>query len=99
MELIPGPSEPPLKKEKPVKQKITEAVKNLEKILKKLKYELRLNVRKDRIEIKGFGNDKWSEVTDEGYSKLLLEVQQQDHKIKKHYFEDIYKAFVHSKPS
>ena len=69
----------------------------LQKRFSKLGYELRLNTRKDRIEIKGFTSKKWDEVTDEGYSRLFLEAKGEGGNLTKTAFEDRYKTLAHSK--
>ena len=79
------------------KKELPEDVLRLKKKMEKLGYELRLNTRKDRIEIKGFTSKSWDEVTDEGYSSLFLEVKGAEGKIKKGDFEDRYKGLAHSK--
>ena len=68
----------------------------LKKTLDKMGCELRLNTRKDRIEIKGFKSKSWAEVTDEGFSTLYLKVRKQK-KLPKNLFEDMYKSLAESK--
>ena len=71
-------------------------VENLNKRFDNLGYELRLNTRKDRIEIKGFGSKKWEEITDEGYSLLYLQVKGGG-KLTRQDFNDRLKALAHNK--
>ena len=69
----------------------------LQKTFSKLGYELRLNTRKDRIEIKGFTSKKWDEVTDEGFASLFLQVKEAEAGGTKKSFEDRYKALAFNK--
>ena len=69
----------------------------LKQKLDQMGYELRLNTRKDRIEIKGFGSKQWAEMTDEGYSCLYLMVKGNKGKITKSSFEDQVKTIGYLK--
>ena len=81
----------------PLKKDLPREVSSLKKKMENLGYELRLNTRKDRIEIKGFPSEKWAEVTDEGYSELFLEIKGEEGKLNKTGFEDRFKALSYNK--
>lgn len=77
-------------------------IEDINRRLEVLKYEIRLNVRKARIEIKGFQGAGWGEITDEGYSEIFLNVQQpRDRgkiiKLKRADFMDALKAAANRK--
>ena len=72
--------------------------KELKQKLDNLGYEIRINTRADRIEVKGFKGDqnKWSDLIDEEHSLLFLECKGED-KLKKTHYEDQLKAVASAK--
>ena len=74
--------------------KIPKEAKIMQRILNKLGYKLRLNLRSSCIEIWGFMKEKkWIQITDELKSWLYLEVKELK-KIKKYEFEDQRKTLA-----
>ena len=79
-----------------VKKELPKEVNELKKKLDNLGYEIRLNTRKDRIEIKGFDSKNyWDEVSDEGYSFIYFQVKGESG-LKKENFYDRIKALANT---
>ena len=73
----------------------------LENRLNALNYEVRLNIRRDKFEIKGFKKEGWAETSTEDYSELYLTIKHKTKnkmneqvKLYKGVFEDSLKALA-----
>ena len=72
---------------------IPEGAKKMKKLLSKLGYKVRLNLRSNAFEVWGLMREKkWQEITDEMRSYLFLHIKELDQKLKKYSFEDNLKT-------
>lgn len=78
------------------KKELPKDAQALKQKLDNLGYEVRLNTRKDRIELKGFNSESWNELTDEEHSLLFLECKAES-SLKKTNYEDQLKAVASAK--
>ena len=73
------------------KRELPKDALDLKKKFESFNWSVRLNTRKDRIEIKGFKGEEWQELIDEEYSRVFLEYKDNT-SLTKTKFDDRIKA-------